>query len=46
MGKIVISISDKTEEELRSLLRRKGDLSRIVEQAIKVQLNKEKGGGS
>ena len=34
MGKLTIVLSDSLEERLRCLIRRRGDLSRIIEEAL------------
>ena len=34
MGRIIVVLTDKTENRLRKQLRKRGDLSRIVEEAL------------
>lgn len=41
MGKITVVLSDQVEARARTFLRRRGDLSRIVEQALEDWLKKE-----
>ena len=40
MGKIMVSISDELENRLREHLRKQGDLSRIVTEALESYLDK------
>jgi len=40
MGRIIVSVSDETEARLRALTRKKGDLSSLVERALKALLPK------
>lgn len=40
MGKITVVLSDQVEDSIRAVTRRKGDLSRIVEQALEDWLKK------
>jgi hypothetical protein len=42
MGKIHAIISDEVEERLRSITRRKGDISKFVEEAIVLKLDLDK----
>ena len=41
MGKVTIVLSDQLEERLRAFPRKKGDLSKIVEQALEAWLAKK-----
>jgi len=41
MGKVTVVLSDKVEARVRAFIRKKGDLSRIVEQALEDWLKKE-----
>lgn len=43
MGKLLISISNELEEELRDYIRRKGDLSRIISEALQLWITRKKG---
>lgn len=43
MGKITAIVSDDIENSLRDFVRGKGDISRIVEEALQLWLNKQKG---
>ena len=40
MGKIMVSISDELENRLREHLRKQGDLSRIVSEALESYLER------
>ncbi|WP_455363266.1 hypothetical protein [[Eubacterium] cellulosolvens] len=40
MGKIMVSISDNLENRLRQHLRKQGDLSRIVTEALESHLDR------
>ncbi len=40
MGKIMVSISDELENRLREHLRKQGDLSRIVTEALESYLDR------
>jgi len=41
MGKLTIVLSDKMETRLRTLIQRKGDLSKIVETALGFWLERD-----
>ena len=41
MGKIMVVLSDPLENRLREHIRKRGDLSRIVEEALVRYLNEE-----
>ena len=43
MGRIDVVISDGTEKEVREHIRGKGDLSKIVEEALKLWLKNKQG---
>ncbi len=43
MGKITLVLSDEIEERLRNLIRKRGDLSKIVEQALEDWLDRREG---
>lgn len=43
MGKITLVLSDEIEDRLRNLIRKRGDLSKIVEQALKELLDRREG---
>ncbi len=43
MGKITLVLSDEIEDRLRNLIRKKGDLSKIVEQALEELLDRREG---
>ena len=40
MGKVTIVLRDSIEERLRDLIRKRGDLSRIIEQALEEWLDR------
>lgn len=40
MGKLTIVLSDEMEERLRAHIRKKGDISRIIEQALEEWFNR------
>jgi len=40
MGKLTIVLSDEIEEKLRAHMRKKGDLSRIIELALEEWFNR------
>ena len=40
MGRIQVILTEETEEKLRLCIRRKGDVSRIVEQALRMFFEK------
>lgn len=40
MGKITFVLRDNIEERLRDLIRKRGDLSRIIEQALEEWLDR------
>lgn len=42
MGKVTAIVSDDVENRLRDFVRGKGDISRIVEEALEAWLNKQK----
>jgi len=42
MGRIDAVISDETEKMIREFVRRKGDLSRMVEEGLTLWLNRNK----
>lgn len=43
MGKLTIVISDEVEERLRDHVRGKGDISSIIEEALKAWFERAKG---
>lgn len=40
MGKITVTLDDNVENELRAVTRRKGDMSRIVTEALQLWMEK------
>jgi len=44
MGKLTIVLSDSLEERLRTQIRRRGDLSRIIEEALEEWLDRREAG--
>jgi len=43
MGKVTAIVSDDVENHLRDFVRGKGDISRIVEEALQLWLNEQEG---